>query len=245
MLRIAKVRTGSFVDGPDGPRTVVWFAGCSIRCDGCQNAHLWAENSGIPLPPESAAQQILRTSGDEPLTLTGGEPFDQVEALHEFMVAVRKLSYERHVICYSGYTVEQLVERWRNSWGRGGDKADQLIGEILHMLDVLVDGPYIARLDSDHMQWRGSSNQRPIDLRRSIIAGLLALDLDVHKTIRKLDWDTPVLQISGGNIIVTGGTADIMRVRELGKLKEIALCGEAGKNGTPPKDQADSIQEQR
>lgn len=228
MLNIAKVKTGSFVDGPDGPRTVVWFSGCSIRCLDCQNTEIWPADSGIPFPPRAIAAQVVGGSNGQPITITGGEPFDQVQELYEFLSEIRRLAYDRHVIIYTGNTIEQLMERWRESWGSTGRPEDQNITSILHMVEVLVDGPYQPILDNDHMQWRGSSNQRVISLPRSIVAGMTTLDLEERPdAIVLLDWDTPVVEIHDGRITATGGLGDELHLIDLGAIEEIARCGEA------------------
>lgn len=129
MLRIARVLHGTTAEGP-GLRTAIWFQGCSIRCDGCINPHLFSPAGG----KDVSADDILRramSSSVEGLTLIGGEPFDQPLAGAELAQKAQKLGLG--VIAFSGYEYESLRSRG------GGTE------EFLAAIDLLVDGPYEAR----------------------------------------------------------------------------------------------------
>lgn len=235
-LNIAKVARGSMYDGP-GPRTVVWFQGCTIRCPGCQNPELWDEG-GQWIAPERLAEQVLNIGED--ITLTGGEPFNQVHALAIFMQAsIEKQRWEgyRDIIVYTGYELESLIWRFHYAWATYNTfHPDQLIGGILAKFDILVDGPYRAELDNDHMQWRGSANQRVIDMPLTLANGLLNSHLpypsksaqeSVSDCIIQRDWDSPIIQIRNGEITATGGTISDLDLAELGAIETAPKCGQA------------------
>lgn len=219
-IYIHGIANGSMVDGPGGPRTVVWLAGCSIRCPGCQNFMLWERHVDQRTSIGHAVRRVRqRAANGGPITITGGEPFDQTRALWRLIANIRLEDLRdglprRHIIVYTGYTWRQLVER---AW-----TTEAPIGAILSRIDILVDGPYIAALDNDSLQWRGSANQRAIDTLATMEtcgAGLLVPDKLVV-----LDWDAAQeFQIVDGKIIGTG--AGLAGLGLTGT--EVNRCGEA------------------
>lgn len=232
-INIARIKTGSMVDGPGGPRTVVWLQGCSIRCPGCQNWSLWpAETSDmLSLPPAEAADLVLSLAKGQPITITGGEPFDQAEALGPFVVALKSLlekgAEPPHVIIYTGRRYEKILpETWVTQ-----DPTSMDVGAYLALdfADVLVDGPYIERLDHPHLQWRGSTNQRPIDLRATR-NWTTSHSLDQAALPILLDWDTPTIEIVGGTLFATGGLLKGLNLDEYGVAESIPRCGEFEKD---------------
>lgn len=151
-LRLSGIVSESIVDGP-GIRYTVFTQGCPHRCPGCHNpqTHDFAGGYDADLPAmlrEIAADPLL-----DGITLSGGEPFCQPEALLPLAKAVREMG--KTVYAFSGYTLEQLLEL---------SKERPAIGELLHLCDVLIDGPYIEKLRDLDLLYRGSSNQRIIDL---------------------------------------------------------------------------------
>jgi anaerobic ribonucleoside-triphosphate reductase activating protein len=177
---IATIIAPVYTDGP-GERASVYFQGCSIRCPGCQSPHLWGRTGVKPTSVEHVARTLLAT--DLPVTILGGEPFDQPVALAH-LVAILK-SEGRHVIVYSGFTYEQLMIR---------SLTDSAVRTALMACDVLVDGPFVYQQDDAYVQYRGSRNQRPIDMVATRATERLAL----------LDWDTPELIVtSDGRILAT------------------------------------------
>lgn len=236
-INIARIKSGSMVDGPGGPRTVVWLQGCSLRCDGCQNWALWpAESSDmLSLSPEDAADLVLDVAGGRPITITGGEPFDQAEALGLFLAELRR---ERpalrppHIILYTGYRYEDLVTAALGI-GEAGKSTPRNAGAYLALdnADILVDGRYVKSLDNPYLQWRGSANQRPIDLQRTKYdirhkEGKSAW-LDPNRAPVTLDWSTPTVEIVGGTLTATGGLLRKLDFERFGlDVRDVSRCGE-------------------
>lgn len=151
-FRCAGIIQESFVDGP-GIRLAVFVQGCSHHCKGCHNQHTWDSSGGFV----TGTDYILHEYRSNPLlsgiTLTGGEPMEQPKAMLVLARGVHALG--GNVWCYTGYTLEELRA-----------KKDSAINNLLKEIDVLVDGPFILDLRDLNLRWRGSSNQRIIDLRK-------------------------------------------------------------------------------
>lgn len=135
--------------GP-GKRYCVWVQGCARNCPGCISPASHPASTGKRIKPGVLAALIL-ASGDEGITISGGEPFDQPAALYEMLQTVKK-SKDLGVIVYTGYTYEELLR-----------KQDADVDALLAVTDLLIDGPYVRALD-DGLSLRGSSNQKVIDL---------------------------------------------------------------------------------
>lgn len=152
-LRIAGTVPESIVDGP-GIRYTLFVQGCPHRCPGCHNPQTHDFFGG----EVADIGQILAQIEENPLlsgvTFSGGEPFCQAEALSELGVRVKALG--KHLIVYSGYTIEQLLEM---------EKSQPYVGKLLRIADILIDGPYIQQLRDLTLPFRGSSNQRIIDVK--------------------------------------------------------------------------------
>ncbi|WP_140397603.1 MULTISPECIES: 4Fe-4S single cluster domain-containing protein [unclassified Flavonifractor] len=133
--------------GP-GVRYALWVQGCPRRCPGCVAPEAQALDGGTALETGALAWEIL-LSGAEGLTISGGEPFLQAEALAELIRTVRR-KRDLGVIVYTGYRYEELL-------------ADPAARALLEETDLLIDGPYVKELD-DGKSLRGSSNQRVIPL---------------------------------------------------------------------------------
>ena len=146
-LRIGRVLHATSAEGP-GLRTAVWVQGCSIRCKGCINPHLFSARGGESVDPEVIVSQAL-DAGVEGLTLLGGEPFDQAAACAS--LARRARDAGLGVICFTGYTRESLE--------REHDAAS-----LIAAVDLLVDGPYLADHPEEERALVGSTNQRFIHL---------------------------------------------------------------------------------
>ena len=163
-IRIYGTADDSIVDGP-GIRFTVFAQGCGRRCLGCHNP----DSQPIDAGSMTSADNLLAAIYANPLltgvTLSGGEPFDQAEALLGF---VQRLHAERPQLtlwAYSGYLFEELVA------GQPGQAAR----DLLALLDVLVDGPFMQGQRSLGLQWRGSANQRVIDVPASLKIGKVVL----------------------------------------------------------------------
>ena len=156
MLDLSGIVGDSIVDGP-GIRTTVFAQGCPHRCTGCHNPETWAFACGTPMEEE----RILEIVRSNPLccgvTFSGGEPFAQAESFAKLARLLREQAYE--VASYSGYTFEQLL---------AGTEAQR---ELLRNIDVLVDGPFLLSERSLELSYRGSHNQRILDVPASLSAG--------------------------------------------------------------------------
>ena len=147
LLRVARVLHGTTAEGP-GQRTAVWFQGCSIRCRGCINPHLFTIHGGTILAPEQLIKDVL-LSGDEGLTLLGGEPFDQAQSVANLAFLAQDAGLG--VICFTGYAMEAA-------------RAIPHGEELLRNVDLLVDGPFVANDPETKRALVGSANQQFIHL---------------------------------------------------------------------------------
>lgn len=139
----------STVDGP-GRRSVVQVAGCSIRCPGCYVPETHEAANGKTTAVAVIVAEILANRADhDGVTILGGEPFDQPAAIAELVARLKDL--DLHVVVYTGYTLETLLE-----------KKDKRIEKVLKMIDLLIDGPFIRELGNRAGEYRGSTNQRSI-----------------------------------------------------------------------------------
>lgn len=155
MIRIYGNVVPSEVDGP-GVRAVVHFAGCSIGCPGCFNPHTHSSSVFAPGVREieawRLADEILAVS--KSVTISGGEPTDQIEDLWQLLFCLRRRGCE-DIVMFTGRKIEWLRTYRGATWA--GIEQDK-------MVDVVIDGPYIAKLDEKNPVMRGSSNQRVICL---------------------------------------------------------------------------------
>jgi len=189
-LQVAHINPSSYVDGP-GQRAVLYLAGCPIRCPGCQSPYLWDENAGAATDVDQVAACLLDTG--LPITISGGEPFAQAPAVAELLVDLRIQQPDLHIIVYTGFVVEDILDAIAPAMPEAW--------VILHAANVLVDGPFQPEDDHDQVQWRGSSNQRPIDLRATWERAWRSLAL--------LDWDAQTLTITAdGDLLGAAGTMD-------------------------------------
>jgi anaerobic ribonucleoside-triphosphate reductase activating protein len=156
-LTIGGIEPESIVDGP-GFRYTVFVQGCNLSCPGCHNAYLQTFEGGRRI----TVDEILDAIGDNPLleglTLSGGDPFTQARVCASLAEEVQAMGLS--VMTYTGYTIEALWLANRPDWRR-----------LIMATDVLVDGPFIRDLRNIDLRFRGSSNQRLIDVRRTFAAG--------------------------------------------------------------------------
>lgn len=145
-LRVIDIIDGTSVDGP-GLRTSIYFAGCDHRCPGCHNPSTWDFNAGRDMTVKEIIDRIV--DNDFNVTFSGGDPLYQHQALTVLARAVKAVG--KTIWCYTGFTYEQLA-------------ADKRYSELLSLIDVLVDGPFILALRDTDLRFRGSSNQRIIHL---------------------------------------------------------------------------------
>lgn len=154
-MRLAGELKHSSVNGP-GIRYVVFFQGCPHSCPGCQNPETHDPKGGEKISSAEIAKRIEQTRFLDGVTLSGGDPFMQPKACQALASAAKRLGL--NVWAYTGWRFEELLE--------DPEKAD-----ALKDIDVLVDGPFIQKLKSEECLWRGSTNQRLIDVQASLKAG--------------------------------------------------------------------------
>lgn len=159
MLAILRIVEDTMVDGP-GMRTAIYAAGCSHHCPGCHNPQSWDIRAGEKMTTEDILRPILADPFAD-VTFTGGDPMMQPEGFTELARAIRERS-RKTIWCYTGYTYEALLTMPPQR-------------ELMQHLDVLVDGPFVQSLRDEQLRFRGSSNQRLIDVQRSLDAGEVIL----------------------------------------------------------------------
>lgn len=162
-IRIAGLVEDSIVDGP-GIRLAIFTQGCYHNCEGCHNKHTQDPYGGYWVTAGEIIDRVTHNPLCGGITLTGGEPVEQSEALIPVAQAVRDM--KKNVWMYTGYTWEQLFIKMRS---------DHHIEELLHLVDVLVDGKFEISMRNLDLMYRGSVNQRLIDVQKSFQAEQIIL----------------------------------------------------------------------
>ena len=169
-MNYAEIKYTDIANGP-GVRVSLFVSGCTHHCAGCFNQETWDFNYGERFD-RAVAEQIL-SYADHPhiegLTILGGEPFEPENSLvlAEFVRDFRSRFPDKTVWCFSGYTLEEIVAD-RMSGGKS-------IIDLLQLLDVLVDGPFIQNMKNLMLRFRGSENQRLIDVPATLRRGTIVL----------------------------------------------------------------------
>lgn len=160
----------------DGLRVVLWLSGCSHHCYNCQNPQTWDVNSGIPFD-ESAKEELFRELGKDyisGLTLSGGDPLHEanLDGVLNLVNEIRLLFPNKTIWIYSGYRWSEIfndeiyLTKECTGWKRR---------KIVNQCTVMVDGRYIDSQRDITLKWRGSSNQRVIDIQQSLQKGEIVL----------------------------------------------------------------------
>ena len=156
-IRLASdLQLDSVVDGT-GIRTVLWTQGCGHNCPGCHNPQTHDFNGGFEEDVEEIVEEIGYLEAQTGVTFSGGDPFYQPEACAIIAKSVHENNMD--VWCYTGFTFEQLMIM---------SKQKKSIMDLLKQIDVLVDGKFIMARHSYSLKFRGSSNQRIIDVKKSL-----------------------------------------------------------------------------
>ena len=158
-MRICNTVQDSIVDGP-GLRFVVFLQGCTLNCPECHNPQTHDLNGGYLVSIHDILEQIDRNPLLKGLTISGGEPFLQAERAAVLARSARDRGL--NVWCFTGKTWEELTK----------SDAPPEWGLLLEQTDVLVDGPFISKKRTLAMPWRGSGNQRVIDVQSSLESGI-------------------------------------------------------------------------
>ena len=162
--RIIDYKAFNFVDG-EGVRNSLYVSGCMFHCKGCYNAATWSFKAGIPYTKE-LEEQIMRDLAQpyvQGLTLLGGEPFLNTGILIPLVKRIRKELPEKDIWSWTGYAWEELML----------ETPDKL--ELLQLVDILVDGRFDITKKNLMLQFRGSSNQRIIDVKKSLDQGAVVI----------------------------------------------------------------------
>jgi len=154
-LRILDIMEDTMVDGP-GFRTAIYCAGCRHQCPGCHNPQSWDFDGGRDMTIEQLMRIIMADPFTRGVTFSGGDPMYQAAGFAELARQIHRRT-QKDIWCYTGFTFESLIH----------DDQRELLAE----LDVLVDGPFVESLHDKDLLFRGSSNQRLIDVQASIYSG--------------------------------------------------------------------------
>lgn len=155
MISVLSIIEDTMVDGP-GFRTAIYCAGCRHQCEGCHNPQSWDFEGGHAMTTED----IMRVIEADPyanVTFSGGDPMYQPEGFAELARAIRERT-KKTIWCYTGFTFEALLTNPRQR-------------ALLEQIDVLVDGPFVKSKRDESLIFRGSSNQRLVDVPASLREG--------------------------------------------------------------------------
>ncbi|MBQ8453020.1 MAG: anaerobic ribonucleoside-triphosphate reductase activating protein [Prevotella sp.] len=159
MLSILDIVEDTMVDGP-GFRTTIYCAGCPNHCPGCHNPQSWDINNGHLVSTDDI-MKVIEADPFANVTFSGGDPMFQPDGFTELAETIRQRT-KKTIWCYTGFRYEDLLSHPARR-------------RLLELVDVLVDGPYIERLRSEELIFRGSSNQRLIDVPASLKEGTVVL----------------------------------------------------------------------
>ena len=150
----APLQKDSIIDG-EGIRTVIWFQGCGHNCLGCHNPETHDFNAGIPYDTEDIKKEMKALKYQKGITLSGGDPFYQAAGAAELAKYAHEIGL--NVWAYTGFNLEELLKE------NDPDKMN-----LLRNVDILVDGRFILAKKSLNCKFRGSTNQRVIDVKKSL-----------------------------------------------------------------------------
>ena len=155
-LQVAQIRPATRAEGP-GKRLALWTQGCSLRCHGCFNPHLWESDSSKNRPVHEVIIEIENRLDEDPeiegLSFLGGEPFNQAGALAE--LAAYFHSKSKSIVTFSGFTYNSLLTQGASHPG---------VSALLAHTDLLIDGPFLEAKIDEKRPWLGSTNQQYIFL---------------------------------------------------------------------------------
>ena len=160
-MNYIKISKFDIANGP-GVRVVLWCSGCTLQCAQCQNPGTWDFKAGEVFTDETMDELLdaLAPQQVQGLTLSGGHPLEPQnrKETEKIIIKVKKMLPEKDLWLYTGYSWEQIMK-------------DEELMNIVKMCDVVVDGPFIPELRDITLKFRGSSNQRLIDVKRTIDEG--------------------------------------------------------------------------
>ena len=159
MISVLKIIEDTMVDGP-GFRTSIYCAGCPNHCWGCHNPQSWDIKRGHPMTTEEI-MNVIEADTYANVTFSGGDPMFQAEGFTELARAIRRRT-KKNIWCFTGFLYENILK-------------NPVQRQLLQLIDVLVDGPYIQAKRNEDLLFRGSSNQRLINVKASLKTGAVVL----------------------------------------------------------------------
>lgn len=163
-IRVAGIITDSIVDGP-GLRFTIFVQGCPLSCEGCHNPQTQSFDGGTLYSVEELLEKIKSNPLLDGVTFSGGEPLCQAENLLPLAKEIKKMGL--NLAIYTGFVFEKLIT----------NKTPKHIFKLLQLADVLIDGPFIKSLKNIDLKFRGSSNQRILNIKESLIQKRPVLEL--------------------------------------------------------------------
>lgn len=160
-MRVIDIIAGTTVDGP-GFRTAIYFSGCEHACPGCHNPSTWSHDAGHTMTIDTIMSVI--EDNDFDVTFTGGDPLYQAAELMPLISRIKETG--KTIWLYTGFSFEEAM-------------ANPVQAEIIKAVDVVVDGPFIISLRDENLVFRGSSNQRVIDIKATLdCSRIVTIDVD-------------------------------------------------------------------
>ena len=158
-IRVLDIKYGTSVDGI-GLRTSIYCAGCQNHCPGCHNPQSWDENGGEPIKIDELFKHIV--DADMNVTFTGGDPMLHPEGFIELAQRIKN-NTNKNIWCYTGYKFEDLIQH-------------PIRRKLVELCDVIVDGPYVESERDLSLHFRGSRNQRVIDVQKSLNGEIICIE---------------------------------------------------------------------
>ena len=157
-LRVLDIARGTTVDGP-GLRDSIYLAGCHHACEGCHNPQSWDMNGGKEMTDDEV--MVILREDDFDVTFSGGDPMYRAEDVARLARRIRA-ELGKNIWCYTGFMFEDIVDK-------------EPFRSLLDTIDVLVDGPFVLAGRDISLRFRGSGNQRIIDVKQSLALGRTVL----------------------------------------------------------------------
>ena len=175
-MHYANIKNNDIANGP-GVRVSLFVSGCTHHCKGCFNEVAWDFEYGEPFTEETICKiiEMLRPNHIKGLTLLGGEPFEPQNqaAIVELLRRVKEAYPDKSIWSFSGYVFEKITSGTLGDW--------EITKEFLSYLDVLVDGPFVEEKKNLNLRFRGSENQRLLDVPASLAQGAPVLWVDANE----------------------------------------------------------------
>ena len=162
-VRLSGIAYESLVNGP-GMRRVFFSQGCKHNCEGCINPETHDFSGGEVRNMDELIEDVLKNKMIKGVTFSGGDPLEQADKFAYMAKAFKDAGL--NIWCYTGYTFESLLEKMEN---------DNEVRELLENIDVLVDGKFQLDKKEDGLRFRGSSNQRIIDVKESLLRDKISI----------------------------------------------------------------------